>query len=243
MVSGSDSDSNSMPNIFAIRQSANLYIYCTNNPILFSDPSGLLTEVIVYTGEGNAWYGHAEISINGVLYTYGMYGEHNSMISGDGILVKTEASKYLAELNNTRAFTVFKLDLIEKEESRIVDYYENLIKSATIYEDRSEASGYIKEMYNLTGKLSKYFVLNNNCVTVMTDAIYSSMDDPSSRMSYMWDGSVDDYVISLGAFYPPFVMDSLNRAYESGIILVTGRNSYAPGQYTNRVRRRSGRQQ
>ena len=46
MIYGDNSDKdNSVPNISAIMQSSNLYVYCTNNPIMLVDP----------TGEYNRW--------------------------------------------------------------------------------------------------------------------------------------------------------------------------------------------
>lgn len=46
-------DNNSLvPNIRAIRQSSNLYVYAINNPILYVDPSGHIIKVVGY-GNGN----------------------------------------------------------------------------------------------------------------------------------------------------------------------------------------------
>jgi RHS repeat-associated protein len=50
-----------VPNIYAIQQSSNLYVYCINNPVLFSDPSGefvITTTALLIIG-GAALFGTA----------------------------------------------------------------------------------------------------------------------------------------------------------------------------------------
>jgi len=55
---------------------ANLYGYTSGNPLAFTDPSGLYTEIIIWNGAGigTSAYGHVSANINGVNHSFGPQG-------------------------------------------------------------------------------------------------------------------------------------------------------------------------
>jgi RHS repeat-associated protein len=58
------------------RGGINLYGFTLNNPLNWSDPYGLLSEVIIWqpVGWGASSFGHASVNVDGITYTYGPKG-------------------------------------------------------------------------------------------------------------------------------------------------------------------------
>jgi len=54
----------------------NLYAYALNNPLRYTDPSGLITEVIIWQpiAWGRSSFGHVSININSTSYSYSLGG-------------------------------------------------------------------------------------------------------------------------------------------------------------------------
>ena len=69
------------------------YVYCGNNPTNFVDPDGCETKIYVH--KGAHWYGHSALNVNGVVYTYGRYGELKTFLSGIGIFFPEDLSDAL----------------------------------------------------------------------------------------------------------------------------------------------------
>jgi RHS repeat-associated protein len=221
-------------------QSLAQYTYCLNNPLKYVDLIGLKTEIIVYSGEGNALYGHVEIAIDGIIYSYGRYGNSDGVETwgsinqyGNGILVKTEANYYLWERNQKSAFSVYEMNFSTKAEKRIVSYFETLICEAlkanpgeAVYSDRS-TDLYFKILYKLTTPYDVYNILGPNCVTVMMDAIQYGFFENDA----IWIGSHVDAALNLSAVYPPAVEIRLNTSYNSEVSLIKEMQRYGRGEY------------
>lgn len=88
------------------------------------DSKGTSVQVVYYHGDGNPWYGHVEIAVNDIIYTYGNYQEHD--FSGPGNLIKIQKDDYLMDIsrgyagNEGKQFSIYTLDLSKEEENGIL---------------------------------------------------------------------------------------------------------------------------
>ena len=169
--------------------SLNLYTYCHNNPIYYMDSKGTSVQVVYYHGDGNPWYGHVEIAVNDIIYTYGNYQEHD--FSGPGNLIKIQKDDYLMDIsrgyagNEGKQFSIYTLDLSKEEENGILNFYESLISSGKVSDYQGEDRGYEKTYYDIPGKYAKYGVLSTNCVTTVRESILSSVNAKGLQQSSM----------------------------------------------------------
>ena len=169
--------------------SLNLYTYCHNNPIYYMDSKGTSVQVVYYHGDGNPWYGHVEIAVNDIIYTYGNYQEHD--FSGPGNLIKIQKDDYLMDIsrgyagNEGKQFSIYTLDLSKEEENGILNFYESLISSGKVSDYQGDDRGYEKTYYDIPGKYAKYGVLSTNCVTTVRESILSSVNAKGLQQSSM----------------------------------------------------------
>ncbi len=151
------------------------YVYCMNNPLIYTDPSG--DSVRVYT-ETQAT-GHAWISVGEgdkmVVYSYGRYngtnkgpdGSSNSLANGPGVLLKLtseEAKAYNEEKAATTEISVYVVtDVADKTISIVLDKKFN---SSSVSPDKGKykdnPSAHVIDEYSLT---------SNNCTTVVSDVL------------------------------------------------------------------------
>jgi hypothetical protein len=105
--------------IFFEGGSTDLYGYCLNNPISFIDPSGLLTEVVVWqpVGWGQSSFGHVSVNINGKTYSF----------SPSGMKV-FDTSDYLSR-NKFREGVGSELNLSPCEEQKLENFLKNYEES------------------------------------------------------------------------------------------------------------------
>lgn len=107
----------------------NLYAYVGSDPINWSDPSGLQTEVIVWepVGMGGSSFGHVSIEINGRSYSW-----------GPGGMDQDAASSYIARNQKFRSGRGILLGLSPAQEDALEDFlrgytgdYQPLFKNCT----------------------------------------------------------------------------------------------------------------
>jgi RHS repeat-associated protein len=94
----------------------NLYAYCGNNPISFSDPSGLDQAVIVGDPAGRNPFGHAADAVTGAgVYSY-----------GTGTDPGTSLSKYLLQQSAYRGQTVYVIPTSKTQDQQAIDYFNSV---------------------------------------------------------------------------------------------------------------------
>ena len=142
-----------------------MYVYCTNNPILYWDYSGELVEIMHYKNP-NRKYGHVDLNINGTIYSFAAYGESSKTIKGKGKIMIVDKWNYIpVRLANGDNITGFKINLSLEEEQRLKSVIDGYIKDAKQYTpQKTEYPGsnfyYGKE----EDGLSNYNALGFNCV-------------------------------------------------------------------------------
>jgi hypothetical protein len=86
---------NKINSSFIIHNSTLDCVYCANNPVMMVDPGGKETKNFLHLNK----FGHASISVNETVYTYGRYGNTNNLKSfgtiGDGIFRKFKENEYV----------------------------------------------------------------------------------------------------------------------------------------------------
>jgi len=189
-----------------------------------------VTEFIIYLGKGSQWYGHAEISVDGIIYSYGKYVDMDGdgKLDDDGILVKTKRNQYLRELNLTREFTVYGMNFTQEEAMKIIEFYGKIISNSTIAVDRSTKAGYTKILYDpKNGKYDIYGIIGPNCVTVMMDAILYATNNNSERGRYR--PGPYGYAFKTSQYFPPDLKNYLDEAYKRGASIIKYKKYYNVG--------------
>ncbi|MDR2879183.1 MAG: hemagglutinin repeat-containing protein, partial [Fusobacteriales bacterium] len=137
--------------------------------------------------------GHIAIEVDGVVYSYGRYGDTWSSLgnssgnthggnssnssglsetSGEGVLVVIAKDKYIESYTVTKNEKVYAYDLnLSREEERnIVRFYGNLIANKTVEIGRSNSGGVA---YTLN-ESEKYTITGNNCTTMVERALMAN---------------------------------------------------------------------
>jgi hypothetical protein len=144
-----------------------------------TDPSGLRTEIYVHRPKNlpdKNWYGHSAINVNGIVYTFGRYGDFppkNNTLgakSDYGVLYKVPESYYLSfpQFTSPNHLVLrWKIELSTSEERGIVSYFENKWKNY-----RSKTSVKMPDGKFLEGRVvEKYRLLQNNCTTMTIESL------------------------------------------------------------------------
>lgn len=94
------------------------FTYARNNPLIFTDPLGLRTEVVVWEGVGlgTSFFGHMSIDINGTTYSFGP-----GTRSGNSTIGKFARDDYFAR-NSFRAGTGLEL-LVSADQEQVLQAY------------------------------------------------------------------------------------------------------------------------
>lgn len=94
----------------------NTYGYCRSNPVNLVDPTGLLTEVIIWDPEGfgAGSFGHVSVNIDGTSYSF-----------GPGGIDIQPAADYLSANLNFGGATGLTMNFTAEQEAALADYYVN----------------------------------------------------------------------------------------------------------------------
>jgi RHS repeat-associated protein len=153
------------------------YNYARNNPIRNIDPTGDSVRVYTETERfGHAWISTGEGN-NMTVYSYGRYdgtnkgpeGSSNSASNGPGVLLKLSGSdglKYNKEKAETTDVSVYVItDVTDEAISSILDAKFN---SSDVLPSKPKGKYYNNPSAHV---VDEYNLLNNNCTTVVSDAL------------------------------------------------------------------------
>ena len=133
------------------------------------------TGVEIYIHTGGSITGHVAIAVDGLVYTYGRYGDTRSLgFSGDGVLYIVPHDQYaIAESGFRGADATINrwfINYTEDEQQQIVDYFESLYNSDDNRQD--DETAVLADGSTISGRqVSNYFVLSENCVTMTINSL------------------------------------------------------------------------
>jgi RHS repeat-associated protein len=171
----------------------NLYGYAERAPLNLIDPHGLLTEVIITRG---TWYGHAAISVDGVVYSNGRYNRDSVRslgLAGDNILLRKNHSDYINYYNNKKIDSVgFVLELTNEDETKIKKFFDELINKS--------------EKWKYGYKLPEdYFFTSDNCTTNVVEALQEAL----SFFNDLWVESFSPYQLEFHLRTAPWLVKDI----------------------------------
>jgi len=134
-----------IPSNFVIRQSANLYSYCINNPIIFIDLTGEIVTILHHDIKGKP-YNHVDISINDRVYSFGPYDQDSTKWKGmysKGVIMDADKEGYIEnEKKKGTITTEYQLNLTQEQEDALL----------------AAIKGYLDgEQLNIDSDFAKYF--------------------------------------------------------------------------------------
>ena len=148
----------------------NRYAFVEGNPVSNIDPFGLeKVEVII---DRRQWHGHAAIIIGDTAYTNGRYEfDDREMKSGGAIgpnvLVKQNASAYRNKRRNNPETISVELDLSDSKVSKLLAFYDDLIKHS------SPVKGRPSNWYQIA---RDYYFLSDNCATLVAESLKEALN-------------------------------------------------------------------
>lgn len=148
---------------------------------MFFDPSGFKTEIIIESGSRKSNFcGHAVIAIDDVVYSFAPYHSSTNKIYnliGDGVLLVVDKETYLSKRNEERSYKVFKLNITDEEEDKILRFYADLINEGKLWTENAEyvVGKYYK--FDEDNKYYKYIAIEVNCTTIINDVLKSGLSD------------------------------------------------------------------
>ena len=173
--------------------SANMYLYCNNNPVNKVDYDGYnahdgsdyKVRVNIYNGVA----GHSELVIaRNMICSYGIYGEHSLIDNVAGtqgrlLLIYNEYKWYLYDKEqNNRGRTGYTFYLSKSNYIKVLIYYIAIILQSDI---EPSDLGYIDKCTVKEGKYTTYKVLETNCTTIIRDALLFGAPEVVLRACYM----------------------------------------------------------
>lgn len=157
------------------------YVYCLNNPLLYTDPKGDSVRVYVETtGSGHSWISVGE-GDNMVIYSYEPLNRDAKLSSPENlrVLKGKHAKDYNnAKMKETAMYSYVVSDLTDQKMTEVMD---GILSSATKTwkspgdEDKGTTTNNIVE---------DYFLLGNNCTTVVSDALNQTGSKVLERETY-----------------------------------------------------------
>ena len=181
--------------------SHNVFSYCCQNPIAFIDVDGRAVTVNIYTS-GAFDIGHCDVSINGMIYTYGRYEESWGPLGafGPGILIVCEEEFLIEQQRVDKGRDVIRiiLDFSKEEEERFQEYYTELINSGYLRkETKNNEEEPTRFWYGFEAghPFATYFLMGPNCTTVVSDAINHAIKGRKKGDSSPGNGGMPKVVV------------------------------------------------
>ncbi len=153
------------------------YVYCLNNPLVYTDPKGDTVRVYTETSvAGHAWLSTGE-GKNMTVFSFGRYGGIDeewhgvsTISNGPGVLLKfkgKDAEEFNKEKLDATGGTIFQImDVTDEAVQREMDGQFN---STDQKPDEGRYKGDPRAHV-----VSEYRLLSNNCTTCVSDALNSS---------------------------------------------------------------------
>jgi RHS repeat-associated protein len=182
------------PDPIGLEGGINLFAYTENNPLIWSDSWGLLTEVIITHGTS---YGHAALRINNMVYSVRMLDPNAATsfgMRGDKLLEVFNFEKYLDIFKKKqRDSTGYVINLSATEEKAVRKYLDDLIKTGT-----KNKSGYLWP--------KQYFFLSDNCATTVVEGLQSGL----GWFNDFWIESIAPYQLEGHLKTAPWLVNKVN---------------------------------
>ena len=125
--------------------------------------------------------GHADIAIDGIVYSFGRYDEEaleSFGLRGDGVMIRTpEDITDRQQLDAGKTITKYTVHLTDEQFERLNEYFKNLVSEANAWEDKDGTEGVEKFKFDDSHQYSDYALISNNCTTFVGDALSYAMGD------------------------------------------------------------------
>ena len=150
----------------------NIFVYCNNDSVNNSDPSGCFSGVIVYFYKqknkkiNSGFFGHLDIQIDNTLYSYASYESGN-------FLITTNISAYHQSQRSKYSIVQCKINVSAGEKACILSFYRRQ-KNISSWKTRKvnfDTSGK-SNIYKInSGKYKDYKLRTVNCSTFVLDGL------------------------------------------------------------------------
>ena len=135
--------------------------------------------------------GHADISIDGVIYSYGDYAKSGRSVrkqllgKADGYIIwAAQNDWYQKEKNNGRKRTSYSFKVTEEVKHEILGFYSELFR-CSIFDREPDNNLYYGQIFKVnSGKYRYYWALGRNCVTAVINALEYGIPDRLEATSY-----------------------------------------------------------
>ncbi len=144
-------------------QSLNRYIYCENNPLIYSDPNGYF-KVLVHTQK----WGHVGYHAEEISYNYGRYRRSWGLLGtkGEGILRRTVGEGNIKDILKKEGGAVYDFNTSSELDKKINAAFKKKWDSGKLVEGKLDDK-----------IINEYYIKGPNCVTTTFDTIEEALNN------------------------------------------------------------------